>query len=152
MSKSGFLMGFAGASILRVVIKFLGYVVRALSTIMLYFGLYIPFFYMLYGLIIYLTLGVQLFDFSVNSQLFLLGLLLCLISSVIISVRSVILAPIKSVLKYMDRRSAPEQPLIYRSTVLPDLIIYEYSNRYDVFRDYNGRLCFIRTESKGRGY
>lgn len=44
MSKPGFIAGFAGAGILSVLIKFLGYVVRFLSTIMLYFGLYVPFF------------------------------------------------------------------------------------------------------------
>ena len=89
MSKPGFIAGFAGAGILSVLMKFLGYVVRFLSTIMLYFGLYVPFFYFLYGLIIHLTLGVVLFDFSTNSQLYLLGLLLCLVSSVIISVRNI---------------------------------------------------------------
>ena len=93
MSKPGFIAGFAGAGILSVLMKFLGYVVRFLSTIMLYFGLYVPFFYFLYGLIIHLTLGVALFDFSTNSQLYLLGLLLCLVSSVIISVRNIILTP-----------------------------------------------------------
>lgn len=44
MSKPGFIAGFAGAGILSVLIKFLGYVVRFLSTIMLYFGLYVRFF------------------------------------------------------------------------------------------------------------
>lgn len=47
MSKPGFIAGFAGAGILSVLMKFLGYVVRFLSTIMLYFGLYVPFFLLL---------------------------------------------------------------------------------------------------------
>lgn len=152
MSKTGFAAGFAGAGILSVLWRFLGYVIRWLSTVMLYFGLYVPFFYLLYGLIIHLTLGVNLFNFATNSQLYLLGMLLCLISSVIIAVRNIILAPIKNVLKYYDRRGAPEQPLIYRSELNPDLIIYEYTGRYDVYRVINGRLNFIRTESKGIRY
>lgn len=115
---------------------------------MLYFGLYVPFFYFLYGLIIHLTLGVVLFDFSTNSQLYLLGLLLCLVSSVIISVRNIILTPLKSALKFYDSRKRPEKPLVYRSELMPDLIIYEYENRYEVYRDYNGRLTYLRTEAK----
>jgi len=31
---------------------------------------------------------------------------------------------------------------------MPDLIIYEYDNRYEVYRDYNGRLTYLRTEAK----
>ena len=148
MSKPGFIAGFAGAGILSVLMKFLGYVVRFLSTIMLYFGLYVPFFYFLYRFIIHLTLGVALFDFSTNSQLYLLGLLLCLVSSVIISVRNIILTPLKSALKFYDSRKRPEKPLVYRSELMPDLIIYEYENRYEVYRDYNGRLTYLRTEAK----
>ena len=67
MSKPGFIAGFAGAGILSALLKFLGYVVKFLSTIMLYFVLYIPFFYFLYGLIIHLTLGVTLFFVYSNS-------------------------------------------------------------------------------------
>lgn len=145
-------MGFAGAGILSVLTRFVGYVIRFLSTVMLYFGLYIPFFYLLYGLIIHLTLNVALFNFSVNSQLYLLGILLCLVCAVIISVRNLVLEPIKSVLKRLDNRHAPEQPLIYRSEIMPELVIYEYTNRYEVFRDYNGRLSYLRTENKGRFY
>ncbi len=145
-------MGFAGAGILSALLRFVGYLIKFLSTIMLYFGLYVPFFYLLYGLIIHLTLGVPLFNFSVNSQLYLLGLLLCLISSVIITVRNIVLEPIKSVLRHLDNRRAPEQPMIYRSEIMPDLVIYEYAMRYDVYRDVNGRLTYLRTESKGRQY
>ena len=79
----------------------------------------VPFFYFLYGLIIHLTLGVALFDFSTNSQLYLLGLLLCLVSSVIISVRNIILTPLKSALRFYDSRKRPEKPLVYRSELIP---------------------------------
>lgn len=152
MSKPGFIAGVAGAGILSVLWRFLGYVIKWLSTIMLYFGLYIPFFYLLYGLIIHLTLGINLFNFQTNSQLYLLGMLLCLISSVIITVRNIILEPLKNVLRNIDKKHAPEQPLIYRSEINPALIIYEYSTRYDVYRVINGRLTYIRTESKGLRY
>lgn len=145
-------MGFAGAGVISVLMRFVGYLIRFLSTIMLYFGLYVPFFYLLYGLIIKLTLNLMLFDLSVNSQLYLLGLLLCLIAAVIITVRNIVLAPIKSVLRRLDSRRAPEEPLIYRSEIMPDLIIYEYAMRYDVYRDVNGRLTYLRTETKGRNY
>lgn len=121
MSKPGFIAGFAGAGILSVLMKFLGYVVRFLSTIMLYFGLYVPFFYFLYGLIIHLTLGVVLFDFSTNSQLYLLGLLLCLVSSVIISVRNIILTPLKSALKFYDSRKRPENRSFTEANLCPTL-------------------------------
>lgn len=121
MSKPGFIAGFAGAGILSVLMKFLGYVVRFLSTIMLYFGLYVPFFYFLYGLIIHLTLGVALFDFSTNSQLYLLGLLLCLVSSVIISVRNIILTPLKSALKFYDSRKRPENRSFTEANLCPTL-------------------------------
>lgn len=74
--------------------------------------------------------------------------MLCLVSSVIISVRNIILTPLKSALKFYDSRKRPEKPLVYRSELMPDLIIYEYDNRYEVYRDYNGRLTYLRTEAK----
>ena len=63
-------------------------------------------------------------------------------------VRNIILTPLKSALKFYDSRKRPEKPLVYRSELMPDLIIYEYENRYEVYRDYNGRLTYLRTEAK----
>ncbi|MEG2454384.1 MAG: hypothetical protein RSB20_05920, partial [Clostridia bacterium] len=127
-----------------------GFVIRVVSYLLLFFGLYLPFFYLLYGLIIHLLLEVKLFDFSANSQLFLLGLLLTIVSAVIISVRNLVMIPLRNVIAYCDRKNLPEQPEIYQSQLQPDLTIYEYKNRFDVYRRSNGRLLFLRTEYKRR--
>lgn len=150
MSKSGCLLGFTGATILKTIVNTLNWAIKIISSVMLFFGLYIPFAYLIYGGLLYLIAKVPIFDFSTNSQLYLLGLLLCVICSVIISVRNLIMRPLTSVIAWHDRKNQPEQPMIYRSNVMRDLIIYEYKDRYDVYRDINGRLSYIRTEGKGR--
>lgn len=150
MSKTGCLAGFAAGTVLRTAIHIIGIGIRFISAVLLFFGLYLPFFYLIYGLLLYLLTEFRPFDLSADSQLYILGLVLTVIGSVIISVRHLILEPLTSLVEYADRKNKPEQPLIYRSNVMPDLIIYEYTNRYDVYRDINGRLSYLRTEGKGR--
>lgn len=148
MSKSGCLLGFTGATILKTILYVLNWTIKLIASVLLFFGLYIPFIYLIYGGLLYLIAKVPIFNFSTNSQLYLLGLLLCIICSVIISVRNLIMKPLTSIVAFYDKKNTPEQPLVYRSNVMRDLIIYEYKDRYDVYRDINGRLSFIRTEAK----
>lgn len=152
MLKPGFFAGLAGAGILRAAWRLTRFVCKWIATVIMYFGLYIPGLYLVYGIVLHFTLGVRLFDFSTDSQLYLLGMVLCLTASAIIAVRHLVIAPIKSVLKFRDRHAVPEQPLVYRSEVNPSLIIYEYDSRYDVYRIINGRLTFLRSEAKGCRY
>jgi hypothetical protein len=150
MSKTGWIAGFASATVLKTVLRIISLILKLISTLLLYFGLYIPFFYLVYGVLLHLLAGVPLFDFSMQSQLYMLGLLLTVVSAVIISVRNLIMTPLRDAVAFFDRNNQPEQPMIYRSELLPDLIIHEYHDRYDVFRDVNGRVTFLRTEPKGR--
>ena len=139
-------------------LKFLGGVVlRGLGTILSFFGLYVPIIYLLFGLVLNIAFKFNPFGGDVNGKLYVLGLVECLICTVIICVRNLVARPIQSVFAFLKghssgrsggRRDAPETPEVYRSSVRPDLIVYEYRNRYDLFKDENGRLRFLRTEYK----
>lgn len=149
MGKSGCLLGFAGGAAIKTIFRVINLVLRFLANVLLFFGLYIPFIYLIFGLLLKITLGLDLFNFAdTNAQLYLLGMLLCIVCSVIISARNLITKPIASLLAFADKRNEPEKPLIYRSRVMPELTVYEYKDRYDLFREINGRLVFYRTEIK----
>lgn len=138
--------------------KFLGGVVlRGLGTILSFFGLYVPLLYLLFGLVLHLMFDFDPFGGDVNGKLYVLGLVECFGCTAIICVRNLVAKPLKSVFAFLkgashgrirQNRDVPETPEVYRSSVRPDLIVYEYHNRYDLFRDENGRLCFLRTEYK----
>ena len=46
------------------------------------------------------------------------------------------------------RRLGREVPLIYRSRVHPDIIVYEYSDRFRLYREIEGRLVLVRVQYK----
>lgn len=149
-------IGFLGGTMLRFGRFLFDVVIKGVISVLLFFGLYVPFLHLVFGGALWLFAGINPFDLSVNSQLYIFGLTLCFADSVIITVRNLLFKPIRSMfelvtaVKYKSegRSYKPESPKIYRSKANPDLIVYEYSDRYELFREHNGRLLQVRTEGK----
>ena len=150
-------MGAALPNAIKAITSALEAVVTFILKLIVYLGLYIPLAYLLYGGIIWLTLDVELFDLSVNSSLYLVGLGLSILASIVLTIRSGIgriikMKESKSVVQYQGKksRSAPEAPKIYHSRVNRGIIVYEYENRFDLYEKDGGRLVFVGTEYKSK--
>lgn len=150
-------MGAALPNAIKAITSALEAVVTFILKLIVYLGLYIPLAYLLYGGIIWLTLDVELFDLSVNSSLYLVGLGLSILASIVLTIRSGIgriikMKESKSVVQYQGKksRSAPEAPKIYHSRVNRGIIVYEYENRFDLYEKNGGRLVFVGTEYKSK--
>jgi len=155
--KPGCLLGVALPQAIKAITSALEAIVTLIFKLIVYLGLYIPLAYLLYGGIIWLTLDVELFDLSVNSSLYIVGLGLSIIASIILTLRSGIARIIKlkesrSVVQYQGKksRSAPEAPKIYRSRVNRGIIVYEYENRFDLYEQDGSHLIFAGTEYKNK--
>lgn len=152
----GCLLGGIVATVLEAAGKIIAFVlVRAAKAIRI-FGLYVPIAYLLYGAVLYLVFDFGLFVKSVDGGLYSLGFALSLLCSVIITVRHLIVKPLREhfggeVIEYESKRRSkhtPEAPKIYRSRVNPGIIVYEYANRYDLYEKRGDGLTHVKTEWK----
>lgn len=175
--KSGtkFVLGLAILGLLRLLYTVVRETVKVLAKTIVYFGLYVPFFYLIVGCVL---VGLGAFSFevmSINAILFYIGLALCFAVAVCLFVRSYgrkspscvaegsaqairqaagnrPRLPQKKNRKTAakpDRAGPTETPLIYYSELEPNLLIHEYSDRFDVFYDDRTHpLRYLRTESK----
>ena len=146
-------------------------VVHVLGEIIVFFGLYVPGLYLLFGAVLSKFLGFSMVDASVDRTLFFWGLFLCLVCSVIITIRKLIIAPFKTAFgnfksntkkrientkpRYEQsepprRTSEPYAPLVYQSRTYPEITVHEYPDRFELFRDeHNGMgLKYVKTEYK----
>lgn len=159
---------FFGVKILYWILKA---IITLLGKILVFFGLYIPGVYLLLGAVL---TKFSVFSFSVldtRLNLFILGLILCVVCAIIISVRNLIVKPFATVVKnfgkdakkeFVDnrpkikknakdnpRREQTPYPLVYRSQIYPDITVHEYEDRFDLYRDEkNGKIKFFKTEYK----
>jgi len=152
--------------------------VRILAKVIVYFGLYVPFGYFLFGVIL---VAVGAFDFevvSVDSILFYVGLALCFGVSVCLFIHSYANKPVYTIVagsgaairaavppkrqrkrrvvrevKRPEREQGAGQPLfVYHSEVNPNLLIQEYDDHFDVYYDDHNSVQFLRREEKpGQG-
>lgn len=196
-----FLGGMAMATILKLLFYTISTAIKLIANIMVFFGLYVPFFYLMYGELLILFAGFTIVPYNAEVGLFVFGLVISLFCSVIITVRNLIVNPVKAVfgrndktykVKYKERLRpsmdyhggafprprrryiAPprrseqygyltidspreymnrldsfyERPDVYRSEINPSIIVYEYHDRFDLYRHNGNRLEFI--ESKYR--
>lgn len=97
MKTKGCALGLALGSALRAFIYLFNVILKGIAWVLVFFGLWIPFFYALGGVILYLIFHFNPFDGSQNSVLYLVGFGLCCVGSVIITIRKLILKPLKSV-------------------------------------------------------
>ena len=89
--------------------------VQIIAWFLVFFGLWIPAAYALFGLILFLTLGFQPFEYDTFSLLYLGGGVLCIVASVIISIRHIFTQPLKKLFpsakkSSRESREAEEKP------------------------------------------
>jgi hypothetical protein len=140
------------------VIKVVGGII---AKVIYYFGLHAPLFYILYGLILKATLGLDMFGSGTDSRLYMLGFLLSIVLGGVLLVRNLLVKPYRKffkrtgVVEYGGKQrlspTAPEAPKIYKSKVNAGIIVYEYKNRYDLYEKMrDGSLEKVGTEMKKR--
>lgn len=95
----GCLAGIYMGSALRSIVEFSVFVLRILTKILIIFGLWVPAVYAIFGLIMYLAFDFSPFDFSTYSTIYLSGAVACVVCSLIISVKNIIIKPAKSIYK-----------------------------------------------------
>lgn len=191
-----FIGGMLMATILKLIFYTISTAIKLIANIMVFFGLYVPFFYLIYIEMLILFAGFTIIPYNANVGLFVFGLVLCFFCSLIITVRNLIVKPIRAVFgrddkeyserhpikrrppmpyqggefprprreyepsrsrqygylridsprEYMDKLdSYYERPDVYRSEVNPELIVYEYYNRFDLYRHNGDFLEYIET-------
>ncbi len=95
----GCISGLFIGSILRSFTEFMFFVLRILAKILIIFGLWVPAVYAAFGAALYFAFSFNPFDFSLYSTIYLSGAVACVICSLIISVKNLIVTPAKSVYK-----------------------------------------------------
>lgn len=93
----GCAFGLLIGTLLRTLIVVVEFLSRLLAKVLVLFGLWIPLIYAIFGVILYYVFHFNPFDFSIYSTLYLSGAAACVVSSLIISIRNIILRPAKSV-------------------------------------------------------
>lgn len=159
-SAGGCIAGGTFTAFLSSVMKILGYIGEFIGRLIYYFGLYFPILYAIYGVVLYFVFDFNPFIQDVNGKLFMFGFALSCVAMVIKAVKNLIINPCK---KYFGRskvveygkeqklsRNAPEAPTIYKSKVNPGVIVYEYSNRFDLYEEDEDGLRLVSTEMKNR--
>ena len=85
--------------VFKAIYKIVCAVLYVLAHILVYFGLWIPAIYMIIAGILMLTGGLDITTINVNSIIFYIGLALTLIGSLIITIRHLIIKPIRQMLE-----------------------------------------------------
>lgn len=109
-------------TVIKLVFKLIWVIVKVLATLFLFFGLYIPLFYSVFGIVLLATTDFTLGVMGTDQVLFYIGLGLCGVASIIITIRNLIVRPFSAIfapfLEYRDdvkkehdkfRKDAPEQ-------------------------------------------
>lgn len=93
-------------TVIKLFFKLLWVIVKILATLFLFFGLYIPLFYAVFGIVLLATTDFTLGVVGTDQILYYIGLGLCGVASVIISIRNLIVRPFSSIfapfLEYRD--------------------------------------------------
>jgi len=93
----GCLGGMLLGSALRVLIYIVNGLIKLIVAVMVFFGLWAPFFYALLGAALYLTLKFDPFSGSVDSKLYLAGFAGSLLCALLLTIRHIFDHPAKSV-------------------------------------------------------
>ena len=154
-------IGAAVIAVFTVLWKIIKVIAEIIAKVLYYLGIWVPLLYLAYGGILKLIFKeFYLFSVDTNSVIYLTGFVLTIFISIIISVKNLILKPFrkifekrKDVVEYDNnnlKSGAPEAPKIYRSRVNKGIIVYEYSNRYDLYEPKDDKLVLVSTEFKKR--
>ena len=142
------LAAFGALKLMYTVIK---QVIKVTARVIVYFGLYIPFFYFIVGAV-FVGLGYFRFEvLTIDAILFYVGMALCLACSVLITIRTYAQKPVSSVAegvredisraKRYGRKNTgnaeKDDPLlfVYHSVDHPELFIEEHEYSFVVYYD-----------------
>lgn len=153
-------MGGALTAVAGVVWKIVRFLGEFLGKLIYYFGLYVPLAYLIYGLVLYFVFGFKGFNATTDGKLFIMGFCLSLICSAILTAKNLVVRPYEKYFKRADvieygkeqhlKKDMPEAPKIYKSRVNPGVIVYEYSNRYDLYEEFEDGMRQVATEFKSK--
>ncbi len=174
--KDGCVTGLALGSVLRFIASALELILRIIINLLLFFGLWLPLVYALFGLALYLGLGFNPLDWQLEGQLYISGFVTCILCSLIITIRNLIVKPAKQVfdgfktplwqrkkdknIELVEIRKAKkttieakkptkkEKPNIYYSAVEADTLIHEYSDRFEIYKIDNNKARLQSVEYK----
>lgn len=175
--KDGCVTGLALGSVLRFIASVLELILRIIINLLLFFGLWLPLVYALFGLALYLGLGFNPLDWELEGQLYISGFATCILCSLIITIRNLIVKPAKQVFdgfrtplwqRKKDKKIElveiqkpkktitnsgknlikKEKPIIYYSSVEPDILIHEYADRFEIFKVENNKARLESVEYK----
>ena len=148
-------LGVVLLAVLKLVGTIILQIVRVTANVLVYFGLYVPFFYLLWGAVLSILGAFSFAVLSVNAILFYIGLALCMGVAVCIFVRNYGRKPVSTVTRGSStairsaaqnvhrtaprRRevtNAPDRPLyMYYSEDNPYYFVHEYADHFDIYYD-----------------
>ncbi len=84
-------------TVIKLIFKLLAVIVKVLASLIVFFGLYIPLFYGVFGIILLVATDFTFGGTGTDQVLYYVGFGLCCVASVIISVRNLIVRPLSAV-------------------------------------------------------
>lgn len=87
-------------TLLKGLVKLVNVIITIIARIMLLLGLWVPFFYIVISIIIMLSFKTNILSMTGYNYLYIIGLILCIIISIIITIRNLLLKPIKELINY----------------------------------------------------
>ncbi len=176
MSKdSGCMSGTIIGSIVRFFLAGTQLLIKIILQIIIYLGLWIPGIYIIFGVVLYYTLSFNPLDLQLEGQLYFSGLAACILCSIVITVRNIIVKPISTIFQGskttmvspkmpqeditptepLQARSTKyqhsyeiERPSIYYSILEQDALIHEYDDRFEIYKVEDNKARLERVEYK----
>ncbi len=84
-------------TVIKLIFKLLAVIVKVLASLIVFFGLYIPLFYGVFGIVLLATTEFSFGGAGTDQILYYVGFGLCCVASVIISIRNLIVRPLSAV-------------------------------------------------------
>ena len=84
-------------SVVKLCFKLLGAIIQVLASLIVFFGLYIPLFYGVFGIVLLSVTDFTIGVMGTDQILYFIGFGLCGVAAVIISIRNLIVRPLSSV-------------------------------------------------------
>ncbi len=162
-SASKFFIGVAILGVLKLVYTIVKQVIVILAKTIVYFGLYVPFFHLIVGVILSACGGFEFENLSDPlTIMFYIGLALCVVVAIIIFVQTYSKKPLSTITdgcgrkirdaqdKIPSKRRKEDNPLyVYHSDDHPELLIEEYDDRFVVYLDDGTNpIKLLRVEPK----
>jgi len=133
-------LGVALWAALKGAAKVIKAIIAVLTNVFIFFGLYIPLFYLLFGVILLTFTSFSFGGIGTNQILYFVGLGLCFLASAIITFRTLVVRPLSAIIEpivtlirdFRERRAARRaEKEDYEDERYPDDYDGEYDSDYD---------------------